>query len=124
MILFLLILSAVCLILPAQISQYDQIINGGYSVIYSSNIYKIIMGIAKYSSILPTFIFIYEIGYGDLAWYFKMAIWLIFYLIIKTIGTWLFSLIFGFGKGGGITSIIVLIIGIISFVFSFSFLKL
>ena len=113
---FLLIISAICLILPAQISQFDQIVNGGYSLIYSSSAYKLIMTIAKYLSIFPTFSFIYEIGYGDLAWYFKMLIWIIFYFIIKIFGTWLFNLIFGLGKGGGITSIIVLIIGIITFI--------
>ena len=51
-----------------------------------------------------------------MAWYFKIIIWALFYLIVKIFGTWLFDLIFGVGKGGAKTSATVLIVGIVTFV--------
>ena len=113
---FLLILSAICFILPAQIIDYNQKVNGGFSLAYSSPIYKYIVTGAKYFSLLPVFIAIYVAGYGEMAWYFKIIIWTLFYLIVKIFGTWLFDLIFGVGKGGANTSTIVLIIGIVTFI--------
>lgn len=113
---FLLILSAICFILPAQIIDYNQKVNGGFSLAYSSPIYKYIVTGAKYFSILPVFIAIYAAGYGEMAWYFKIIIWALFYLIVKIFGTWLFDLIFGIGKGGAKTSTTVLIVGIVTFV--------
>lgn len=113
---FLLILSAICFILPAQIAEYNQKVNGGFSLAYSSPIYKYIVTGAKYFSILPVFIAIYAAGYGEMAWYFKIIIWALFYLIVKIFGTWLFDLIFGIGKGGAKTSTTVLIVGIVTFV--------
>lgn len=112
----LLIISAICFILPANISEYDQTVNSGYCVAYSSPVYKIIMTVAKFSSILPVFIGIYKMGYGEISWYLKMIIWAVFYYAVKIVGTWLFNLIFGFGRGGAMTSIIVLIVGIATFI--------
>lgn len=106
-------LSAVCLILPAQISQYDQIVNGGYCMAYSSPAYKIIVTAAKYLSILPVFMCIYEMGYGEISWFLKMIIWAVFYVIVKIFGTWLFNVIFGFGRGGAMTSLVVFVVGIV-----------
>lgn len=112
----LLILSAICFILPAHISEYDQMVNGGYCVAYSSPIYKFILTVAKYFSILPVFISIYEMGYGEFSWFLKMIIWAIFYLAVKIFGTWLFNIIFGLDRGGAMTSIIVLIVGIVTLI--------
>lgn len=114
----LLILSAACFILPAHISEYDQTVNGGYCAAYSSPVYKIILTVAKYFSILPVFISIYEMGYGEIAWYLKMIIWAVYYLAVKIFGTWLFNIIFGLGRGGAMTSIVVLIVGIILLIFA------
>lgn len=112
----LLILSAICLIIAGQIPSYDQTVNDDYCVAYSSPIFKTVIVIAKYSSILPVFSFLYYLGYGELSWLFKMLIWVVFYLLIKIIGTWLFVVIFGLGRGGAMRSIILLSIGFISLV--------
>lgn len=118
MIFFFLLVSSICLIIAGNISQYDQIVIDGYCQIYSLTLYKVIMAIAKYLSILPVFILLYELDYGEMAWYFKMLIWVVFYLFVKVFGTWLFYIIFGFGKGGAATSIVVLIIGIVTLIAS------
>lgn len=112
----LLLLSAICFILPENISEYDQCVNDNYCQIYSSQVYTIIMRVVKYFSILPIFICIYEMGYAEIAWYFKMIIWAVFYFIVKLFGTWLFCIIFGFGRGGALTSIKVLILGIVTLI--------
>lgn len=112
----LLILSAICFILPSQISNYDETVYQGFCEAYSSPVYKFIMTGAKYFSILPVFMAIYEIGCGEIAWYFKIIIWALFYLIVMFFGTWLFDLIFGLGRGGAMTSIKTLVVGIITFV--------
>ena len=41
-----------------------------------------------------------------------MIIWAVFYVIVKIFGTWLFNVIFGFGRGGAITSLVVFVVGI------------
>lgn len=112
----LLIISAICLIISGQIPKFDQIVNDCYCIAYSSPVYKIIMTIAKYSSMFPVYICIYEMGYGEISWFLKMIIWAVLYLVVKIFGTPLFHTIFGFGRGGAITSIIVLILGIATFI--------
>ena len=77
------------------------------------------MSIGKYLSIVPVFAFIFSIGYGDIAWYFKIVIWAVFYFIVKFFGVWLVNVIFGFGRGGAITSIIILIVGIVTLTIAF-----
>ncbi len=112
----LLVISAVCLIIAGQIPKYDQTVNEGYCVAYSSSVFNLVLGLAKYSSILPVFTYLYYAGYGDLSWIFKMLIWIAFYVIIKIFGTWLFITVFGLGRGGAARSIILLILGIITFI--------
>ena len=112
----LLIISAECLIIAGQIPEYDQTGFDEYCFAYSSPIFKIMIIIAKYSSILPVFSYLYYAGYGELSWFFKMLIWVVFYLIIKIMGTWLFVIIFGLGRGGALRSIVLIIIGILTFI--------
>lgn len=112
----ILIISAVCLIIAGQIPEYELKISNNYCNAYSSPIFKILITIAKYSSILPVFSYLYYAGYGEISWFFKLIIWAVSYIFIKIIGIWLFVAIFGLGRGGTGRSIILLIIGIITFI--------